>query len=167
MTAAGENEARLLRVARQDSDVEVFSVHNAVLRLAEHRFTRELYLLDSTVIELKELAIQDHLDILLAVLGVDFLKLSQVVGARDRIFNERVRSAEERFKDLVVHALVDVALEAIRPLHHAILQAVFTILVVDAFHKWVTQDLPGLAYLHELLIRMSFLLAIASHRVRL
>ena len=134
MTTAWEDKLCLLTETREDDDFEALSVQNLTFRHAEHLLTCYRHLLDGTIIELKELAVQGDLDISLTVLSVNPLVVGLVTGTSDWVVNERIDCAKEFLEDLEVLSHIDVAKESVLAFHNSMLQAVLAILVVDFFH---------------------------------
>ena len=133
MATSREDKTRLFRETRQDRDVEVLGIDHTLLGFAEHLFARNIDQLDGAVVELVQLALKDDFDILGSVLGIDPIELLLMLACRYSL-NVRVGGAKELLEDFEVLALVDITREAIGTLHDTMLETIFAILVVDAFH---------------------------------
>ena len=111
----------------------MLGIDHALLGFAKHLFARNIDQLDGAVVEFVQLALKDDFDILGSVLGIDPIELLLMLACRYSL-NERVSGAKELLEDFEVLALVDITREAIGTLHDTMLETIFAILVVDAFH---------------------------------
>ena len=164
MTTFLEDELSLFRVTRKDSNREAFCIDHTARGRAEHLLTRDADLLNSSVVELVELAFKRYNNVLLAVLRINSLKL-HFSGATNSssTLDEGVCGAKEALKDLVVTALVNVTGKSVLAFGHSMLQTVLTILVIDAFHCGIGQYFVGLAQLRETLVTLGFFFASIAH----
>ena len=164
MTTFLEDELSLHRVTRKDSNREAFCIDHTTLGRAEHLLTRDTDLLNSSVVELVELAFKRYNNVLLAVLSINALKLHFSGASHSRCtLDEGVCGAKEALKDLVVTALVNVTGKSVLTFGHSMLQTVLTILVIDAFHGGIREYFVRLAQLCEFLVCLGFLLARIAH----
>jgi len=137
MSTALIHQFSLLGEARMDSHLEPISIDDGATGLAEHLFACKLHLLDRAVVELVQLALKRYNNVLFTVFLIDSLQLSLMSGIHGRALNERVRTAEEPFEDLIVIALVCVAIKLVLALGNSVLKTVLAVLVVDTFHERV------------------------------
>ena len=70
-------------------------------------------------------------------------------------------------EDIVVASLIDITCKLVLAFRDSMLEAVFAIFVVNAFHCWVEENLEGLAQLHKFVISLGLLFAGLSHWVML
>ena len=137
MSTALIHQFSLLGEARMDSHLEPISIDDGATGLAEHLFASKLHFLDRAVVELVQLALKRYNNVFFTVLLIDSLQLSLMSGIHGRALNERVRTAEEPFEDLIVIALVCVAIKLVLALGNSVLKTVLAVLVVDTFHERV------------------------------
>ena len=166
MTTTLKDEPSLLRVAGQDSNLEAFCVNDTALCRAEHLLPRDADFFNRAVIELVEFAFKRYNNVFFTVLTIDSLQLHLCGGTHSgRILNEGIGGAEEALKDLIVITLVSVTGKFVLTFGHSVLQTVLSILVIDAFHGGICEDLVGLAQLREALVCLGFLLSWIAHGV--
>ena len=127
---------------------------------------RDADFLNSAVVELVELTFKRYNNVLFTVCSIDPLKLHFSGGTdASRTLNEGISGAEEALEDLIVTALVNVTGKSVLTFGHTMLQTVFTVLVIDAFHGGIGEYFIGLAQLRELLVCLSFLFTRVAHWV--
>ena len=86
-------------------------------------------------------------------------------GISSWTFNEWVCAAEELLEDFEVVSLVGVTGKLVLSLRNSVLETVLTVLVIDAFHEWVGEDLVGFAQPGELKVRLRLVLSWVAHWV--